>query len=200
MIHLLINQQEELEAFLIEVNMVEESFYDLWPSQIPVQNECHPQNENFTHFSPGRLPPLLNGIVQQDVSKMLHDGMIDPSVLPWALTILVQRNTRDWIEYRSFNQKMKTGQLLLPNLEEILEDVNYRSYCTHYNTALNFRLMADINPRTLQGENSMYFRISLSLRRGDAVLVDECTDTFQNMMNEILKSLPFVSVYKSTIL
>lgn len=74
-----------------------------------------------------RMPENYNQTVKTEVENILRARDTKPARTPWAFLVVIARKKdsqpRFCIDYRVFNKRMKVDKLLIPNLEEFLEDM-----------------------------------------------------------------------------
>ena len=94
-----------------------------------------------------RLPYSQKSEIQKQISKMLKDGIIEPTTSAWSSPLLIvpkkpdihgNRNYRICLDYRKLNLVLEDIKFPLPNITEIL-DFSFWS-----NVLLSFRFVAGI--------------------------------------------------------
>ena len=67
-----------------------------------------------------------NNIIQQEIDKMLRQGIIRPSISPWSSPVVLVKKkngeTRFCVNYRKLNQITKKDNYPLPRIDELLDD------------------------------------------------------------------------------
>lgn len=76
--------RENLKLALINMNVIVDSFDDLCPAKLPIEHEFELIDDWPIYFKPRRLLPLLNNVVEKEVSGTLKKGFIRPIVSPWV--------------------------------------------------------------------------------------------------------------------
>ena len=103
------------------------SLDDLKPSDAPVTHSFELENPSPIRHASRRLPPGHNGVVREELDKMLEAGIITPSLLAWSFPVLIASekdgNPRFFVDYRTLNRNMKADRLGLPKIEEIFENM-----------------------------------------------------------------------------
>ena len=74
-----------------------------------------------------RLPPAKMNEAMKAIDDMHQEGIIEPSLSPWASPIILVRkdgSTRFCVDYRKLNQVTRKDLYPLPHIDDTLEGLN----------------------------------------------------------------------------
>ena len=143
-----------------------------------------------------RHPHKLREEINSQVQKMLKQGIIQPSVSPWAAPLWIVPKKMDasgiqkWrvvVDYRKLNEVTIGDAYPLPRIEEILDQLGHSRYFTTLDLASGFHQIR-VNPQDISKTafctpdgHYEYTRMPFGCRNGPA--------TFQRLMNSVLTGL-----------
>lgn len=140
-----------------------------------------------------RYPQVHKEEVKQQISKMLDQGIIRPSISPWSSPVWVVPKKLDasgkqkWrvvIDYRKLNELSVGDKYPLPNISDLLDQLGKCQYFTTLDLASGFHQIeidpADISKTAFTVENGHYefVRMPFGLKNAPS--------TFQRVMDNIL--------------
>ena len=84
---------------------------------------------------PRRLPPAQREIANQEIDKMLEQGVVEPSDSPWAAPIVLVRKkdgtTRFCVDYRKLNNVRRKDAFPIPHIGDTLDTLGGSQwFCT----------------------------------------------------------------------
>jgi hypothetical protein len=81
-----------------------------------------------------RQPPSYRVAIEEQVEKMVADGIVEATTSEWASNVVLARKKdgtmRFCVDYRSLNEKTKEDSYPLPRVDECLEALNGASWFT----------------------------------------------------------------------
>lgn len=92
------------------------------------------------YVKPYRLPQAQKTEIENQIDKMLKDGIIEPASSPWSAPLLIvpkksdKTGIRKWrlvIDYRALNTKIQNDKFPLPCITEILDSLSGAMYFSH---------------------------------------------------------------------
>ena len=126
-------QQEELQQLL-------EEYQDVFSKQgDPISSTSLVEHEIHTNGRPIRQPfrrqnPIIRDIEQQQVKEMLRDGVIRPSISPWASPVVMVKkkdgSMRFCVDFRQMNDATIKDAHPLPRIDDTLESLYGAQYFT----------------------------------------------------------------------
>lgn len=131
---------EEYDAIKGVISQFSEIFYldgDILSATDLIEHEIHTETLKPTNDKNYRFPQSLRGEVSKQISNMLEQGIIKPSISPWNAPVWVvpkktshdgKTNWRVVIDYRALNEKTIGDATPLPNIEETLEQLGGAKY------------------------------------------------------------------------
>lgn len=99
------------------------------------------ENVTPSYVKPYRLPYFQKTEIHNQVSKMLSDGIIEPSNSEWSAPLLIVpkrvdnssgiKKYRVVVDYRELNKRIQNDRFPLPNIETILDSLQGAMYFSH---------------------------------------------------------------------
>lgn len=148
------------------------------------------------HSKTYRYPFIHKEEVQNQINKMLDEGIIQQSQSPWSSPIWVvpkkldasgKQKWRICVDYRGCNQKTIDDRYPLPNINDILDRLGRCTYFTTIDLSSGFHQI-EMDPNSIEKtafsvENGHYeyLRMPFGLKNAPA--------TFQRVMDSILREL-----------
>lgn len=143
-----------------------------------------------------RYPQIHKDEVNDQINKMLKQGIIKPSISPWCSPLWVvpkkidasgERKWRIVIDYRQLNEKTIGDAYPLPNIEDILDQLGHSQYFSTLDLASGFHqipMHPDFIEKTAFSTPNGHYeftRMPFGLKNAPA--------RFQRMMNNVLTGL-----------
>ncbi|XP_050310841.1 uncharacterized protein LOC126746579 [Anthonomus grandis grandis] len=143
-----------------------------------------------------RYPHIYKEEVKRQISKMLDENIIRPSVSPWSAPVWVVPKKLDasgkqkWrvvIDYRKLNEVTVNDKYSLPNISDLLDQLGKCQYFTTLDLASGFHQIEidpkDISKTAFSVENGHYefVRMPFGLKNAPS--------TFQRVMDNILMGI-----------
>ena len=145
---------------------------------------------------PYRLPEAQKTEVENQVNKLLQEGIIEESTSPWSSPVLIvpkkmdasgQQKFRLVVDYRKLNEKTVGNAYPLPDITEILDQLGQAKYFSCLDLAMGYHQI-DMDPSDIdktafstKGGHWAFRRLPFGLKTAPA--------TFQRMMNNVLSGL-----------
>ncbi|GBP33080.1 Retrovirus-related Pol polyprotein from transposon 297 [Eumeta japonica] len=161
-----------------------------------VKHEIKLTDDSPIYQRPFRLPQTQRTEVRKQLKKLLKENVISPSDSPWASPVHLvpkkldnsgQKKFRLVIDYGKLNEKTRSDRYALPNIEDILTQLNNSKYFSTIDLTSGYhQISMDKNSieKTAFITPEEHFE-SLCILFG----LKNAPATFQRMMNEILKGL-----------
>ena len=140
---------------------------------------------------PRRLAPVKNEIVSQQISSMLANDIIEPSVSPWASPIVLVRKTdgtyRFCVDYRRLNGVTHQDAFPLPRIDDTLDNLGGACYFSTLDLQSGYWQVpvksSDCEKTAFVTSSGLYQfkRMPFGLTNAPA--------TFQRLMNAVLRGL-----------
>src|SRR6266496_3888668 len=151
-----------------------------------------------------RTTPANKKIIEDEIEKMLRDGVIRKSEGPWASPVVIvtkkSGNPRFCIDYRKINDKTKSDAHPLPRIDELLEKFREGSWFTSLDLASGY-WQVEMNE---EDREKTAFTCHKGLYEFNVMPfgLKNAPPTFQRLMNEVLDGYlnKFVEVYIDDIL
>lgn len=108
-------------------------------------------NATPAYIKPYRLPQAQKSEIENQIDKMLKDGIIEPACSPWSAPLLIvpkksdNSGTRKWrvvIDYRALNMKIQNDKFPLPCITEILDSLSGAIYFSHLDLSQGYYQVA----------------------------------------------------------
>lgn len=143
-----------------------------------------------------RLPYRQREVLQQEIKKLLEDGVIEKSTSPWCSPVVIvekapdpsgKKRYRVAIDYRKINEHILSQTTPLPNIADILENLGKARYYTTIDLQSGFwqsSLHPDSRPITAFAAGEFLYNFT-RIPMGIKVASNE----FQRQMNSILLGL-----------
>lgn len=169
---------------------------DQLSSTSTIEHEINVTNTSPIFTKSYRYPEVHKKEVNNQIDKMLSQGIIQPSTSPWSSPLWVvpkkidssgKRKWRIVIDYRKLNDVTIGDAFPLPNIEDILDQLGHSKYFTTLDLASGFH---QINMKKSDQQKTAfstplghyeYTRMPFGLKNAPA--------TFQRLMNSILTGL-----------
>lgn len=147
------------------------------------------------HVKQYRFPPVLKDEIDNQVTKLLNDGIIEPSHSPyntpiWLVPKKSSDGTKKWrlvLDFRKLNEKTVGDCYPIPNIIEILDQLGEAKFFSTFDLASGFHQIP-IDPKdahktafSSQHGHFQYSRMAFGLTNAPA--------TFQRLMDNILTGL-----------
>lgn len=161
-----------------------------------VKHKINTIDEIPVHSKTYRYPYIHKAEVEKQISKMLDDGIIQPSNSPWSSPIWIVPKKQDasgkqkWrivVDYRKLNEKTIDDRYPLPNISDILDKLGRSQYFTTLDLASGFHQI-EMSPEdipktafTVEHGHYEYLRMPFGLKNAPS--------TFQRAMDDVLKGL-----------
>lgn len=161
-----------------------------------VMHEIHTENSIPINTKSYRYPEIHKDEVNQQISKMLNDNIIEPSISPWNSPVWIvpkkidasgKRKWRIVIDYRKLNEITIGDSFPLPNISEILDQLGHSKYFSTIDLTSGFhqiKMSPKDAPKTAFSTPSGHYqftRMPFGLRNAPA--------TFQRLMNSVLSGI-----------
>jgi deoxyuridine 5'-triphosphate nucleotidohydrolase len=191
-------QQQQLDELLAE-------YHDLFDNEIPgktdiIQHEINLEDTKPIALKPYyRRSPLEKEFIQDEIDKMLRQGIIKPSDSPWTAPVVVVKKKegklRFCVDYRQLNKVTTKDQFPLPRIDDLLDTLGKAKYFSTLDLASGYwqvEIKPEDRPKTafITTEGLYEFNVMpFGLTNAPA--------TFQRLMNKVFKNQlnKFVIIY-----
>jgi hypothetical protein len=195
--HLAAEQRQEIENAMQEENVIATSIHDLRPAEVHYEHSFELTTDVPMYQRNRRLNPKHNDIIREELDKMLAARIIKPAISAYSSPVVIvakkDGKPRFCVDYRALNAIMKPDRWPLPNIEEILDDLQG---CRYFSTIDLFSGYWQVKVSESCKEKTTfvckYGTFSFEVMPFGLM---NAPATFQRMMDRILSQLPFVQVY-----
>ena len=147
---------------------------------------------------PYRLPLSKKAIVDQELDKMLEEGIIEPSSSPWAspLTLVPKKDgsIRFCVDYRALNAVTRPDAYPLPRIQDIIDSLNGAQVFSTLDLKSGY-WQVPMHPDSIEKTAVATHRGLFQFKRMQFGLCN-APATFQRMMNRVILPLRrFAMVY-----
>jgi len=161
-----------------------------------IKHEINLKNDSPIHTKSYRYPHVHKVEIQNQIQKMLENGIIRPSQSPWSSPIWVVPKKSDasgkkkWrmvVDYRKLNEQTIDDRYPIPNITDILDKLGRSQYFSTIDLASGFHQIEvapkDIEKTAFSVENGHFefTRMPFGLKNAPA--------TFQRVMDNVLRGL-----------
>ena len=143
---------------------------------------AHPINQR-----PYRVPLMKRRFVEEEIDKMLEDGIIEPSTSPWASPITIDTKGKKWrlcTDYRKVNAITKKDAYPLPLIQDIFDSLQGSKIFSTLDLMSGY-WQIPMHPSCIEKTAIATHRGLFQFRRMQFGLVNGPA-TFQRLMNTIL--------------
>ena len=195
--HLAFKTRESIVSSIQKSGIVALTLDDLRPADVPVSHSFELEHPRSITHTARRLPPRHNEVVREELRKMLEAGIITPSVSAWSFPIAIASKKdgklRFCVDCRTFKRRMKAYRWHLPNMEEILDDLEGSSVFTTlalFSGYWQVRMAENFKEKTTFFCRFGTFQFELM-----PFGLMNAPFTFQRMMDQLFRELVFVSFF-----
>ena len=143
------------------------------------------------------MSPRDNQVVREEIDKMLEAGIIRPGNSPWTFPVVIAKKKdelpRFCVDYRLINARIKPSRWPIPLIDEIFDDLHgsiiytLLDFFSGYWKIKMEEALKDVTAFTTRYGNFRFEVMPFGLINAPS--------TFQKMMDDILKDLPFARAY-----
>ena len=161
-----------------------------------------PTTGNPTRVPPRRIPGHFKQEVEQQIHEMLQRGIIEESCSPWlAPAVFVRKKSGDirlCVDYRELNKKTQKDTYLLPLPDEVQDKLANSSIFSTLDLQCGYWQLP-VHP---QDRHKMAFCPGMGLFQFKCMPFGlmGAPSSFQRLMNQLFREVPFVTVYIDDIL
>ncbi len=132
-------EKEQLSGLL-------ESFSDLFDGHLGrtslTEHSIDTGNAKPVHLPPYRTSPAKKQLIEDQIGKMLTDGIIEPATGPWAAPVVIVQKPcgepRFCVDYRGLNQLTVKDSYPLPRVDESLDFLSRGKFLTTIDLARGY--------------------------------------------------------------
>ena len=147
---------------------------------------------------PYRLPHSYRAVVRDEISKMLEEGIIEPSKSAWAAPIVLvpkkDGTLRFCVDYRRLNAETCVDAYPMPRIDDLIDQLGQSKYITTQDLSRGYWQV----PVTEKDQHKTAFTTPFGLYQFKVMPFGLCgaPATFQRMMDQILRGLEtFAAAY-----
>ncbi len=181
-------EKEQLSGLL-------ESFSDLFDGHLGrtslTEHSIDTGNAKPVHLPPCRTSPAKTQLIEDQIGKMLTDGIIEPATGPWAAPVVIVQKPcgepRLCVDYRGLNQLTVKDSYPLPRVDESLDFLSRGKFLTTIDLARGYwqvSMAEDSKHKTAFVSHCGLFQFRV-LPFG----LCNAPATFQRLMNSVLAGL-----------
>lgn len=181
-------EKEQLSGLL-------ESFSDLFDGHLGrtslIEHSIDTGNAKPVHLPPYRTSPAKKRLIEDQIGKMLNDGIIEPATGPWAAPVVIVQKPcgepRFCVDYRGLNQLTVKDSYPLPRVDESLDFLSRGKFLTTIDLARGYwqvSMAEDSKSKTAFVSHCGLFQFRV-LPFG----LCNAPATFQRLMNSVLAGL-----------
>ncbi len=181
-------EKEQLSGLL-------ESFSDLFDGHLGrtslTEHSIDTGNAKPVHLPPYRTSPAKKQLIDDQIGKMLNDGIIEPATGPWAAPVVIVQKPcgkpQFCVDYRGLNQLTVKDSYPLPRVDESLDFLSRGTFLTTIDLARGYwqvSMAGDSKHKTAFVSHCGLFQFRV-LPFG----LCNAPATFQRLMNSVLAGL-----------
>ena len=184
-------------ALLYELGVCAWSFEDIHAANVPIRHSFELTDARPIYHNPRRMPPRDNQTVREEVEKMLRAGIVKHANSAWSFPVVIARkkdgSPRFCVDYRQLNERIKPSRWPIPHIEEIFDELRGSHVFTTLDLFSGYwqikmeESQKDITTFATRWGNFRFEVMPMGLINAPS--------TFQRMMDEILKDIPFARAY-----
>lgn len=149
------------------------------------------------YLRPYKVPQTQKKLVEEEVAKLLRDGIVRHSVSPWSSPVILipkkktspdaEQKYRLCVDFRKLNESTIPDRYPLGNIDEILEQLGHSRYFSTLDLTSSFHQLAlaesskEKTAFTVNHNHLEYNRVPYGLRNSPS--------TFQRYLNHVLTGL-----------
>jgi hypothetical protein len=141
--------------------------------------------------APCRIPIHQKPIVEEELQKMLKDGIVEPAEGPWASPIVLVKkkdgSTRFCIDYRKLNDLTRKDAYPIPRIDDTLDMLSGAKYFSTLDLASGYWQV----PVAEEDKEKTAFSTHIGLFQFNRMPFGLCNapSTFERLMEQVLKGL-----------
>ena len=195
--HLSPSDRRVISESLKDYGIIAWSFHDLRKADVPVKHSFELEDDTPVYHQPRRLSPKHNEVVRSEIDRMLEAGIITPASSAWSFPVVIATKKdgkpRFCVDYRILNRKIKPDRWPLPRIEEIFDELGGNSLFTTLDLFSGYwQIRMDTACKEMTTFVTRYSTYKFEVMPFGLM---NAPSTFQRMMDEMVKDLPFVRAY-----